>query len=206
MDEFLCKRALLGHPGATREARWCWTHLADDEEAVRRVGQLARNTRSSRGDTSDVRRGAHPQDDGAAVSHQRKAPLGSNVRGRQRFCDSDAECLGRLLLGPSPDNRKIGKLGAPALEEVALAPLGFQQRDPPIAKRRSQRNPRRPPARPYVDYRAGQRGDQLDAAQSIVQQRSPRFAGIADRSQSRCGDDRREPPVEQVSQRCGVAR
>ena len=117
----------------------------------------------------------------------------------ERLCHRDAERLERLLLGSAPDDAEVRQLARPALEEVALAALGLEQRHahgpeaPPRAGSPACR--RQSPRRPPGPLSAPTSGRPRSASSSSTRRASPR-SRIA--GQAGCGDERRQPPVEHV--------
>ena len=139
---------------------------------------------------------ADPEDDRAALAHEREAPLGRNRRFGERLRDRDAVRLDRLLLGTPPHDSQVRELVGPALEKLALPALCLEQRHRPLGKRRRERDPGRPAARPDVGDGAVLTPDDVHAEKRVVEQHPAGGLGLTERREAGRRHDGRKPAVE----------
>ena len=185
-----------GKPGRSRG------DLAQDEEARRRLGELAADLLRDACHAVRLRARPDPEHDGAALRDERQAPLRRDGRRRERLRDRDLVTVCCLLLGAAPDDVQVRELVRPPLEEVAPSGARPRAASPraraarrragcPACRRRSRRR-RSARRRPRTSSSPGQR---------VVEQHAPRLVAIADRRQPGRREHRVEPALEEVRQR-----
>ena len=133
----------------------------------------------------------------AAGRDERQAPLDRGGRLGQAPSPCHAERVDGLLLGSAPDDTEVRELARPALEELALAALGLEQRDRRSGRLAASGMPGVPPPEPTSTIGPVERADQRHGGQRIVEQTRRAVAEVVDRGEARRGDDSGQPAVEQ---------
>ena len=155
----LGERAFPRHTRPAREPGWRRAVLRRTKTRRRR-SSVAGDRAAARASVSRIGGAARPRGHGATVAHERQAPLDRDRRLGERLRERDAERLEGLLLGAAPDDTEVRELGRPALEELALAPLGLEQRDLAVGKLAASGMPGVPPPEPTSTIGASASRDQ----------------------------------------------
>ena len=155
-----------------------------------------------------LRRFTDPQDHDASLSHEREAELRCDRWLGQSLGESDTVRLELVLLGAPPDDAGVREIERAAFEEVALATVGFEQRERVLGERGREWKTGRPAARSHVDDRANSAFEQRHGAQCVVEESAACDFGIGDPGHAGSRDHLLEPALEErrrhVSRRAGA--
>ena len=186
------QRPLLRDAGAAGKAGRCRPGLADDEEPLRSWARALPQGARRPPRRGPVRRRADPEHDRTALAHERQAPLGGGRRLRQRLCHGNPGPVGLLLLGAAPDDTGVRRRRPLEERRTCAAP-------PRAARPRGRGThsasgmPGAPPPLPTSTIAPGNRATRPAPRERVLEEHRRASPGPAERRQSWCRDDGREP-------------